>query len=713
VLFLIIVGIICYNNYDVTRLNNGRLNWWLTGCQKKKVPYLLQHANNPVDWYPWGDEAFEKQRSVIKPDISKYWVFDLSLVPRHGKESFEDEEVAAILNNNYVSIKVDREERPDIDHIYMSVCQAMTGQGGWPLTILMTPDKKPFYAGTYFPKHEKWGRIGLVEILIQISEKWRQETDLLLETAEKVSSSVFVERSDSQGRELNGKTLLKAFFQARGMFDKEFGGFGTAPKFPTPHNLAFLLRYWKRSGDKEALDMVELTLERMYRGGIYDHIGYGFSRYSTDKKWLAPHFEKMLYDNALLALAYIEGYQATGRKLYARVAKEIFTYVLRDMTSPEGGFYSAEDADSEGEEGKFYVWTPSEIKDVLGDKDGEIYCRMFDITSKGNFEGRSIPNLITTLHFNRDGEESQGAEETAGSIESLRKKLFNAREKRVHPYKDDKVLTSWNGLMIAAMARGAAVFGEDIYSEAAVRAVEFIYQKMRRADSRLLARYRDGESAYPAYLDDYAFFTWGLLELYEATFAASHLERALELTRQMADLFWDEANGGFFFNGRDAEQLISRPKEIYDGALPSGNSVALLNLLRLARLTGDEILTEMAEKQVKAFSGSIGEYPWGYTHFLRGVDFMLGPTREIVIAGKAGEPEVEAMLRSARQTFMPNAVVAFHPEGKSGSSEIEKLVPFLKEQRSVDGKAAAYICENYACQAPVTDYQQFVEILKQ
>ena len=679
---------------------------------KEKSPYLLQHANNPVNWYPWSEEAFEEAKERNCPIFLSVGYSTCHWCHVMERESFEDEEVAAILNHNFVSIKVDREERPDIDHIYMSVCLAMTGQGGWPLTILMTPDKKPFYAGTYFPKHEKWGRVGLVEILIQVSEKWRQDPGLLLGMAEKVSSSVFAEKHYSQDGELNEETLLKAFSLAGELYDKEYGGFGTALKFPTPHNLAFLLRYWRREGDREALDMVTRTLERMYRGGIYDHIGYGFSRYSTDKKWLAPHFEKMLYDNALLALAYIEGYQATGRKLYARVAKEIFTYVLRDMTSPEGGFYSAEDADSEGEEGKFYVWTPAEIKDVLGEQDGAAYCRLFDITAKGNFAGRNIPNLIDAPPFNEDGELTLAAEETAGYIESLRNKLFDAREKRAHPHKDDKTLTSWNGLMIAALARGAAVFGEDLYRRAAAKAVEFIMQKLRRTDGRLLARYRDGEAAYPAYLDDYAFLVWGLWELYEADFTASHLEQALALTRQMIDLFWDAENGGFYFSGKDTEQLISRPKEVYDGAMPSGNSVALLNLLRLARLTADGELMEIAGKLIKAFSGIIGQYPWGYTHFLMGVDFMLGPTREIVIAGKAGAADTGAMLNAARQAFLPNATLLFHPAGETGR-QIEKVIPFLKEQRPIDGKATAYICENYACRAPVTDLQQFADMLQQ
>lgn len=624
------------------------------------------------------------------------------------RESFEDEAVAVILNNNFVSIKVDREERPDIDHIYMSVCQSMTGQGGWPLTILMTPEKKPFFAGTYFPKHEKWGRVGLVEILTQVSEKWRQDPDLLVRTGEQVTQAVQARDEEPSADKITVKILQKAFMQARRLFDKQYGGFGPAPKFPTPHNLAFLLRYWKRNNDPEALAMVEKTLESMYRGGIYDHIGYGFARYSTDEKWLVPHFEKMLYDNALLGLAYIEGFQATGRNLYARAAKEIFTYVLRDMTSPEGGFYSAEDADSEGEEGKFYVWSPDEIKEILGERDGEIYCRLFDITRKGNFEGRSIPNLILAPPFNAAGEVKP--DKLSVSIEWQRQKLFDARARRVHPYKDDKILTSWNGLMIAALARGAAVFGEVVFRDAAARAVEFIFQRLRREDGRLLARYRDGESAYPAYLDDYAFLTWGLLELYEATFEAFHLERALELAGQMIDLFWDKENGGFFFNGEDAEQLISRPKEIYDGALPSGNSVALHNLLRLARLTGDAHLSETAEKQITAFAGMVGEYPWGYTQFLTGVDFMLGPSREIVIAGKAGDADTEAMLSAVRRAFVPETAVIFHPAGDDGE-EIEKSAPFVKEQLPVNGKATAYVCENYACREPVTDLEELLELL--
>lgn len=677
----------------------------------EKSPYLLQHAHNPVDWYPWGEEAFAKAKAEDKPIFLSIGYSTCHWCHVMEKESFEDEEVARVLNNGFVPIKVDREERPDVDHIYMSVCQAMTGQGGWPLTVLMTPEKKPFFAGTYFPKHEKWGRPGLMEILAQVGEKWKEDRDLLVQAGDQVTEAIQPRPEDLSADKLTAKTLQSAFMQARRLFDGRYGGFGPAPKFPTPHNLFFLLRYWKRNNDPEALAMVEKTLESMYRGGIYDHIGYGFARYSTDEKWLVPHFEKMLYDNALLALAYIEGFQVTGRNLYARVAKEIFTYILRDMTSPEGGFYSAEDADSEGEEGKFYVWTPAEIKGILGERDGEHYCRLFDITPEGNFEGRSIPNLISAPPFDAAGEVGLEPGESTDSIELQRKKLFDARARRVYPYKDDKILTSWNGLMIAALARGAAVFDDVVYGEAAARATEFIFQRMRREDGRLLARYRDGESAYPAYLDDYAFFTWGLLELYQATFEFSYLERALDLAGQMIKLFWDKENGGFFFTGMDAEQLISRPKEIYDGAMPSGNSAALHTLLRLARLTGNTDLAETAEKQITVFACRVGQYPWGYTHFLSGLDFMLGPSREIVIAGEAGDADTEAMFSAIRRFFLPETAVVFHPPGDAGK-KIEKAAPFVKEQLPVNGRTTAYVCRNYACRAPVTDLEGLIELLE-
>jgi len=676
----------------------------------EKSPYLLQHKDNPVVWYPWGGEAFKKAKREDKPVFLSIGYSTCHWCHVMERESFEDEEVARVLNGGFISIKVDREERPDIDHIYTTVCQAMTGQGGWPLTVIMTPDKKPFFAGTYFPKKGKWGMPGLLDILERVGEIWKEDRERVLEAGEQITGAVRSRSGVSPGDGLAEGTLKKAYEQFRGRFDRQYGGFGLAPKFPTPHNLAFLLRYWKRTGEKDALTIVEKTLAAIYRGGIYDHVGYGFSRYSTDKRWLVPHFEKMLYDNALLALAYIEAHQATGKEFYARVAKEIFTYVLRDMTAPESGFYSAEDADSEGVEGKFYVWTPGEVREILGERDGEIYCRLYDITPDGNFEGRSIPNLINTTLEGVAAEFGMAPGELENLAAGMGQKLFNARERRVRPHKDDKILTSWNGLMIAALARGAAVFDEMSYRDAAVRAVDFLYRQLQRGDGRFLARYREGEAAYPAYLDDYAFLAWGLLELYGATFDATRLERAGALVRQAVDLFWDKEKGGFFFTGADAEELIARPKEVYDGALPSGNSVMLVNLLRLARLTGDESLDGIAGKLVEAFGGEVAAHPQGYTHFLMGVDFQLGPPREVVIAGQPGDPGVERMLRAARRKFLPDTVVVFHPIGDTGG-KIEKLAPFLEGQTALDGRATAYVCQNYSCRAPVTDYQQFINSL--
>ncbi|OPX86312.1 MAG: hypothetical protein A4E53_03222 [Pelotomaculum sp. PtaB.Bin104] len=676
----------------------------------EKSPYLLQHKDNPVDWFPWGNEAFEKANREDKPIFLSIGYSTCHWCHVMERESFEDKEVAGILNSSFIAIKVDREERPDIDHVYMSVCQAMTGQGGWPLTILMTPEKKPFFAGTYFPKHSRMGLPGLVDILTEVSDRWEHERDTFHQAGEQITGAISNPAASLPGGRLTRDTLDKAFKQLRGCFEQHFGGFSSAPKFPMPSTLLFLLRYWKRSGEPDALAMVEKTLEAMSRGGIYDHVGFGFSRYSTDPKWLVPHFEKMLYDNALLALAYTEAFQATGKDYFALIAKEIFTYVLRDMTAPEGGFYSAEDADSEGVEGKFYVWTTAEIKEVLGEKDGELFCHIFDITAGGNFEGHSIPNLISASMEKAAKKFAIGPGELASKVEKMRQKVFAAREKRVHPYKDDKILTAWNGLMIAALAKGAAVFDEPVYRQAAAGAVDFIFQHLRRPDGRLLARFRDGEADFPAYLDDYAFLTWGLLELYEATFEAAYLEKAAELVKQKLDLFWDQENSGFYFNGNDSEQLIARPKEIYDGALPSGNSVALANLLRLARLTGDEALTETAEKLVGAFADEVKQAPHGYPHFLIGVDFLLGPAREIVIVGEAEDPWVNKMLQTVCRKFLPDAVVVFHPFGTAGE-DIEKIAPFLKEQRPIKGKATAYICQNYACQAPVTEYNEFVDIL--
>ncbi|MFZ5650778.1 MAG: thioredoxin domain-containing protein [Bacillota bacterium] len=667
----------------------------------EKSPYLLQHKDNPVDWYPWGEEAFEKAKREDKPVFLSIGYSTCHWCHVMERESFEDQEVADVLNKHYVSIKVDREERPDIDHIYMAVCQALTGQGGWPLTVIMTSGKKAFFAGTYFPKRSKWGRAGLIDILEQVAEKWRTRREDIDEAGERILGAVQGQFQGEEG-DLTPDVLEKTCRQLEKSFDPGYGGFGGSPKFPAPHNLMFLLRYWKRTGIKKALEMVEKTLTSMHAGGIYDHIGFGFSRYSTDNKWLVPHFEKMLYDNALISMVFTETFQITGNPFYRRVAGEIFTYVLRDMTSPEGGFYSAEDADSEGEEGKFYVWTPAGVKSLLGPEEGEHYCKIYDITEKGNFEGHCIPNLINAGV--QDGKER-------ARLEASREKLFRHREKRVHPYKDDKILTSWNGLMIASLARSTAVTGEKAHAAAARKAADFIWRRMRRDDGRLLARYREGEAAFPGYIDDYAFLQWGLMELYEVTLEPEYLKRALMLLEQMTELFWDIEKGGFFFYGSDSEQLIARPKEVYDGAVPSGNSVAALNILRLARITGREELTELVERQFKAFAGVVSEYPKAHSFFLTAYQSSITPSREIVIAGKAGSEGVKKMAEAVRREFLPETVLIFRPDnGEAG--EIEQLAPFIRGRRSIGGMPAAYICENFSCHEPTTDVERLVSIIR-
>jgi hypothetical protein len=622
------------------------------------------------------------------------------------RESFEDEEVASLLNQHYISIKVDREERPDIDHIYMAVCQAMTGHGGWPMTIIMTPKKQPFFAGTYFPKASKWGRPGLMDILHQVAELWEKEPQRIAHTVERITEAVTVHLSGDADGELTEDILAHAFQLFRQQFDHRYGGFGDAPKFPTPHNLLFLLRHWKLTGEEQALAMVEQTLAAMHRGGIYDHVGFGFSRYSVDREWLVPHFEKMLYDNALLAYTYLEAYQATKKPPYAQVAKEIFTYVLRDMTDPEGGFYSAEDADSEGEEGKFYLWTPDEIRRVLGSEAGELYCTAYDITETGNFEGRSIPNLIRRSLAQTASQLGKGEPELRQLLADARERLFAAREQRVHPGKDDKILTAWNGLMIAALAKAAQVLGEDRYEQAAARALQFVQGKISRQDGRLLARYRDGEAAHLGYADDYAFLVWGLLELYEATLDSRHLREAVRLTDDLLRLFWDEQAGGLFFYGSDGETLIARPKEIYDGATPSGNSVAAHNLLRLFHLTGRPEYQERAERLLQAFAGSIEQYPPGYSFSLMALQLATGPAREIVIAGERGSEEVKQLRAVLRDSYQPLAVIACHDPNDT----LADIAPAIQEKTMQDGKATVYVCENFTCSAPLTDVEQVKQL---
>ena len=675
----------------------------------EKSPYLLQHKNNPVDWYPWGNEAFEKAKREDKLIFLSVGYSTCHWCHVTERESFEDEEVADLLNKYFVAIKVDREERPDIDHIYMTVCQAMTGSGGWPLTVIMAPDKKPFFAGTYFPKHSHYGRPGLMDVLEQIQEKWNSDKSEIINIGERISEAIKPQfHADSSGK-LGEDTLKKARLTMGKNFDPEYGGFGNAPKFPTPHNMAFLLRYWKKTGDQETLAMVEKTLQSMHDGGIYDHLGYGFARYSVDRQWLVPHFEKMLYDNALLAMVYLEAYQITGRELYAGVAREIFAYVMRDMTSPEGGFYSAEDADSEGVEGKFYVWRPEEIKQVLGEETGELFCRWYDVTKKGNFEGHNILNRIYSN--TRDFDPGMGPEEWEKTLAEASQKLFAVREKRIHPHKDDKILSSWNGLMIAAMARGYAVLQDQKYLDASIRAAEFILSRLRNENGRLLARYRDGEPAYLAYIDDYAFLIWAMIELYQADRRPVWLRHALDLQENQNRLFWDAENGGYFFYGSDGEELLARPKEVYDGATPSGNSVAALNLLRLSRITRRDDFASMAETMFESFSGNINGYPAGHTHFLMSFLFATTPGKEVVVVSGRHKADIHRELQSLNRIFSPEAVFLYRLQGED-YRELEAIAPFTRAMPVPENKTMYYACRDFACGQPVDDLAEVSRILQ-
>lgn len=668
---------------------------------KEKSPYLLQHAHNPVNWYPWGEEAFEKAKAQDKPIFLSIGYSTCHWCHVMEKESFEDSEVADVLNKNFVSIKVDREERPDIDHIYMTVCQTLTGHGGWPLTVLLTSDKIPFYAGTYYPKNDMQGMIGLMSLLEKVTRVWAKDRDRLLESGEQIINAIN-QSQDVTGHIDTDEIIKDAFANFKYSFDSVYGGFGKAPKFPTPHNLHFLLRYWYVFKDDSALEMVEKTLDSMHRGGIFDQIAGGFSRYSTDRKWLVPHFEKMLYDNALLVIAYLETYQATKKEVYSEIAKHIFTYILRDMTSKEGGFYSAEDADSEGVEGKFYVWTPKEVKEVLDEQDGEWFCAYYDITGKGNFEGKNILNRI------KSNLENTGLENEKNLIKKCSEKLFEAREERIHPYKDDKILTSWNGLMIAALAIGGRVLKDETYTHAAEKCANFINEKLLRTDGRLMARYRDGETAYPGYADDYAFMIWGLIELYETTYNPLYIQRALKLNEDLLKLFWDSEKGGLFLYGSDSEKLITRPKEIYDGAIPSGNSVATLNFLRLARLTGKYELEARAQEQFKAFGGSLEQVPSGHSFMLMSMLFNLSTTKEIVVVGGTDHRGAEEMLDLIKEDFKPFTISLYSSEQHK---DLKEIAPFTSDYKSINGKSTAYICENFSCQAPITNLEEFKEML--
>lgn len=684
----------------------------------EKSPYLLQHAYNPVDWYPWGEEAFRRAKEDNKPIFLSIGYSACHWCHVMAHESFENPEVARLMNEVFISIKVDREERPDLDNIFMSVCRMMTGSGGWPLTIIVTPDKNPFFATTYIPKKTRLGRVGLMELIPRLKKLWKTQHDELISRANQITMAIKQQISEYVSvEELDETTLKLAYAHLAVRFDNMYGGFSSAPKFPTPHNLLFLLRYWKRTGKEKALEMVERTLEAIQFGGIKDHIGFGFHRYSTDNRWILPHFEKMLYDQALLGMTYIEAYQATGKEKYAKTAHEIFTYVLRDMMSEEGGFYSAEDADSEGEEGKYYLWTKNEIKNVLDREESDLVFEIFNIEEDGNFyeeatgrkKGKNILHLTESLkEFSSSRKIPE--KELQKRMEEVRKKLYNYREGRIHPDKDDKILTDWNGLMIAALAKGARTLDERQYAEAAKRAADFILKNMRTSDGRLLHRYRDGQATIQAHVDDYAFLIWGLLELYEANFQVGYLRAIIELNKDLIDHYWDDDKGGFYFIADDAEEIFVRQKSIYDGAVPSGNSVAMLDLLRLGRIAANPDYEEKAAQIARTFSMNIKRSPSLHTQFMVAMDFWIGPSYEIVIIGNSRAKDTKEMLEALRKHFIPNKVVILKAT-KSKSPEIIRIAEFTKYQTSIDSKATAYVCADYKCKMPTTDVSKMLELL--
>ena len=661
----------------------------------EKSPYLLQHAYNPVDWYPWGEEAFNRANEEDKPIFLSigYSTCHWCHVMEH--ESFMNPQVAELMNDAFINIKVDREERPDIDGVYMAVSQMLTGGGGWPLTIIMTPEKKPFYAATYIPRETGFGRVGMLDLVPQIKDYWLNQRERLESISENVAHNLGHGRGGDE--EVSERVFDTAFMLLDDLYDEEHGGFGTAPKFPTPHNLLFLLRYWRKTGKEKALTMVEKTLKEMSKGGIYDHIGYGFHRYSTDQEWLVAHFEKMLYDQAMLLMAYTEAYLATKRDEYRKTAEEIIAYVLRDLTSPEGGFYSAEDADSEGEEGKFYVWTIEEIEAILTEEENMAIIKHYNLKPNGNYldeasRKRTGKNILYTTDTLEENE----------TINNAKNKIFEARETRIRPLLDDKQLTDWNGLMISALSKAGRAFQANEYIEEAVRAAEFILGKMWDG-ATLLHRFREDEAGITGFINDYAFLSWGLIELYQATYEERYLEAANKINQAMLRKFSDP-NGGFYFTARDAEKLLTRRKELYDGAIPSGNSVAFYNLLRLSRLTGETGLENEAGKLSRYFSSSILGQPHAYSMFLVGLDFAFGPTSEVILTGD--EHETRKISSKISKEYLPNTVL------HAWSKELAEKIPYLKEINPTE-TPMIYVCKGFVCNLPTENIETALEMINE
>ena len=672
-------------------------------------PYLLQHAHNPVDWYPWGEEALAQSKQQDKPILLSigYAACHWCHVMEH--ESFENEQIAAIMNEHYINIKVDREERPDLDEIYMNAVQMLTGQGGWPMTMFLTPDLKPFYGGTYFPPDSRYGRPGFPQVLRGVAEAYRERRDAVDQQADQVITNLNqLSAMEGDGRQLTVDMLDRAYQDYLSRFDHHDGGFGSAPKFPPSMGLSLLLRHWHRTGNANALNMVEVTLEKMARGGMYDQLGGGFHRYSVDERWLVPHFEKMLYDNALLSVAYLEAYQATGKAFYRQIATETLDYVLVEMYDAEkGGFYSTQDADSEGVEGKFFVWDLDEVEQLLGAEKAKIFCEYYDITELGNFEHKNIlhvqtpPDLVARKL-------SMDVKELEDILAEGRQKLFEVREGRIKPGLDDKILTSWNGLMIRSMAMGYQILGDQRYREAAVRSAHFVLSELSQDNGQLLRTHRDGKSHLNAYLEDYSYLIAGLIDLYEATFAVEWLKEAERLNQIMIEQFWDDANGSFFFTSKDHETLIVRSKTGYDGATPSGVSMAIHSLLRLDKLLNRPDFRQKVETTLDVYYHQIERSPSGSAQMLCELDFLLSTPKEIAIAGQQESDDTQAALAAIHSRFIPNKVLAL---GKDGE-DVSDLIPLLESKTQVDGKATIYVCENYTCQAPTTDVAELIQLLE-
>jgi len=684
---------------------------------REQSPYLQQHAYNPVDWYPWGEEAFANAKQQNKPVFLSIGYSTCHWCHVMERESFEDPAIADLMNQWFINIKVDREELPDVDHVYMQAVIAMSGQGGWPLTVFLTPDLKPFFGGTYFPPTRRANLPGMNELLPAVANAWQTKREEIVRSASDLAALLRQQMIPSEPLgAITMETLHAAFNQAAVAFDPTFGGFGRAPKFPQGHAVSFLLHYWARTGTAQALEMAVTTLNHLARGGIRDHLGGGFHRYSTDATWLVPHFEKMLYDQALIARAFLEAYQVTRHESFAEVANELFEYVLRDMTDSQGAFYTAEDADSEGEEGKFYVWRPDEIVRVLGQEDGEFFSRFYGVTPTGNFSIEGGPHDTTILAIGQpleDFAKLKGYEPThlAQRLGAARATLLEARRQRIRPHRDDKILTSWNGLMIASLAYGGAVLDAPRYVEAAEASARFLLTHLQQ-HGQLLRRYRNGEALYPGTLEDYAFFSHGLLELYEATLDPRWLVEAKRLVEEMIRRFWDDEGGGFFFRDKADEPLIVQPKELSDGATPSGNSIAALVLLKLGRLTADQTLESYGRRLLEGWSQTVHRAPFASPQLLIAWDFALGPTQEIVIAGDAADPTTRAMLQVVHQRWLPRTVLAFH-DGAQAGQRAEALIPYLKAQRPLDGQPTAYVCQNYICNLPVRRVEELVALLEQ